>query len=102
MNRRIVDFIFYPWWIWGAFSVLLFNTPRAQAFNKLKNGFETLTESYLIPLSTAMAGAMLILYVILSYFRLDEFQKKVGSVFGLAILTVTGTSIINGIVGSFS
>ena len=72
------------------------------AFNKLKNGFETITTTYLMPLSTAVAGASFIIFVILSYFKQEEYQKKVGNVLALAILSVTGIEIINSLVQSFS
>ncbi len=72
------------------------------AFNKLKNGFETITNNYLIPLSTAVAGAALILFVILSYFKQDVYLKNVGTVFALAIISTVGLEIINTLSQSFS
>ncbi len=81
---------------------LLLASGNAYAFNKLKNGFETITSTYLIPLSTAVAGASFILFVILSYFKQEEYQKKVGNVLALSILSVTGIEIINSLVQSFS
>ena len=75
---------------------------EAYAFSKLKNGFETITNNYLIPLSTAVAGAALILFVILSYFKQDVYLKNVGTVFALAIISTVGLEIINTLSQSFS
>lgn len=75
---------------------------EAHAFSKLKNGFETITNNYLIPLSTAVAGAALILFVILSYFKQDVYLKNVGTVFALAIISTVGLEIINTLSQSFS
>ncbi len=72
------------------------------AFSKLKNGFETITINYLLPLSTAVAGAALILFVILSYFKQDVYLKNVGTVFALAIISTVGLEIINTLSQSFS
>lgn len=75
---------------------------EAYAFSKLKNGFETITNNYLIPLSTAVAGTALILFVILSYFKQDVYLKNVGTVFALAIISTVGLEIINTLSQSFS
>jgi hypothetical protein len=75
---------------------------QAFAFNKLKSGFETITNSYLIPLSSAVAGASFITFVILSYFKQEEYQKKAGNVFALSVLSTAGLEIIGSINQSFS
>ena len=83
-------------------SFLILSSGNVYAFNKLKNGFETITNNYLIPLSTATAGAALILFVILSYFKQDVYLKNVGTVFALAIISTVGLEIINTLSQSFS
>jgi hypothetical protein len=82
-------------------SYFLINT-NVNAFTKLKNGFETLTNNYLIPLSSAVAGAALILFVILSYFKQDIYLPKVGTIFALAIISAVGLEIISTLNQSFS
>jgi hypothetical protein len=77
-------------------------TNNAYAFSKLKNGFETITNNYLIPLSTAVAGAALILFVILSYFKQEVYLKNVGTVFALAIISTVGLEVITTLNQSFS
>lgn len=103
IKNKLIDTFVWITTIWFTLmgSVLL-PSGNAYAFNKLKNGFETITSSYLMPLSTAVAGASFILFVILSYFKQEEYQKKVGNVLALAILSVTGLEIINSLVQSFS
>ena len=50
----------------------------------------------------AVAGAALILFVILSYFKQDVYLKNVGTVFALAIISTVGLEIINTLSQSFS
>lgn len=102
MKRVIIDFVIVVWGILTSLYVAIIGSPQAMAFNKLKNGFETITSTYLIPLSAAVAGASFILYVILSYFKQEEYQKKVGNVLALTIFSATGLEIINNIIQSFS
>lgn len=102
MKRILIDVVL---WIWGIFTslyVTMVSSGNAFAFNKLKNGFETITSTYLIPLSAAVAGASFILYVILSYFKQEEYQKKIGNVLALAVFSATGLEIINSLIQSFS
>lgn len=80
----------------------LLPTGNAYAFTKLKNGFETITNNYLIPLSSAVAGAALILFVILSYFKQDVYLPKVGTIFALAIISAVGLEVITTLNQSFS
>ncbi|MEX0799355.1 MAG: hypothetical protein WD025_07915 [Bacteriovoracaceae bacterium] len=85
-------------------SILLFlclPMAEAYAFNNLKNGFETLTESYLLPLSKAIAGCSFIYYVTVSFFR-QEDTKKAGHVTVLAVLSAGGLELIDTIMQSFS
>ena len=102
MNRIILDFLVWIWCIIFAIYILIITASNVFAFNKLKNGFETITSTYLIPLSAAVGGASFILYVILSYFKQEEYQKKVGNVLALTIFSATGVEIINSLVQSFS
>jgi hypothetical protein len=75
---------------------------NAYAFSKLTNGFETITRTYLIPLSGAVAGASFILFVTLSYFKQEEYQKKVANVLVLSIFTGCGLELVTNIIQSFS
>ena len=79
----------------------VFMTSNAFALNRLKNGFETMTNNYLIPLSSAVAGTALILFVIISYFK-PENVKQIGMVLTLAIITRVGLELIETISQSFS
>jgi len=82
--------------------VTLYPIDSVYAFSKLKNGFETITNTYLVPLSNAVAGASLIFYLIMAYFRQEEYQKKAAAVFGLAICTAVGLEVLSTIEQSFS
>ncbi len=89
------------------FSIVLFfnlvvSSKEAMAFSKLKNGFETITNNYLIPLSTAVAGAALILYVILSYFKPEAHIKNIGMIVALSIISAVGLELITTLNQSFS
>jgi hypothetical protein len=75
---------------------------QAYAFSKLKNGFETITTNYLIPLSTAVAGSALILYVILSYFKPEAHLKNIGMIVALSIISAVGLEMITTLNQSFS
>jgi hypothetical protein len=83
-------------------TALVIPTESAFAFTKLKNGFETITNTYLVPLSNAAAGASLIFYLLMAYFRQEEYQKKAAAVFGLAICTAVGLEVLKTIEQSFS
>ena len=83
-------------------SYALFFTDEALAFTKLKNGFETITSTYLIPLAHAVAGASFILYVTMSLFKQEEYQKKAATVIVLSIFIGGGLEIINKVIQSFS
>lgn len=77
-------------------------SPQALAFSKLKNGFETITSTYLIPLAGAVAGASFILFVTLSFFKQDEYQKKAANVAILSIFAGSGLELIKNLIQSFS
>ena len=87
-------------------SILLFflmsGARSIYAFGKLKNGFETITSTYLIPLAGAVAGASFILFVTLSFFKQDEYQKKAANVAILSIFAGSGLEIIRNLIQSFS
>jgi len=100
LKNKLIDITFWFVAVMGGGTLLA--PTNAYAFNKLKNGFETITNSYLIPLSAAVAGASFILFVILSYFKQEEYQKKVGNVLVLTIFSATGLEIINNLIQSFS
>jgi len=75
---------------------------NTHAFSKLKNGFETITSTYLIPLAGAVAGASFILFVTLSFFKQEEYQKKAANVAILSIFAGSGIEIIRSLIQSFS
>lgn len=77
-------------------------TQSAFAFSKLKNGFEIITSTYLIPLAGAVAGASFILFVTLSFFKQDEYQKKAANVAILSIFAGSGLELIRNLIQSFS
>ncbi len=93
------------WFTTVSFTLMgsfLLPSGNAYAFTKLKNGFETITNNYLIPLSNAVAGAALILFVILSYFKQDVYLPKVGTIFALAVISYVGLEILTTLNQSFS
>jgi len=67
-----------------------------------KTGFENLTSNYLMPLSGAVAGCAFITFIILSYFKQDEYQKKVAGVLGLTVISSVGLSLIQTLIQNFS
>jgi hypothetical protein len=83
-------------------GTLMMSANNAFAFNKLKNGFETITNTYLMPLTGAVAGAALITFITLSYFKQEENQKKVAGVFALAVMATAGLEVLKTIIQSFS
>ncbi|MCR9204928.1 MAG: hypothetical protein NXH75_10140 [Halobacteriovoraceae bacterium] len=82
--------------------ILISVTQPVFAFSKLKNGFETITSTYLIPLAGAVAGASFILFVTLSFFKQDEYQKKAANVAILSIFAGSGLELIRNLIQSFS
>ena len=100
LRHTLIDIAY---WLFG--FVLLGSsivTPqRAYAFTKLKQGFETITITYLIPLSGAVAGASFILFIILSYFKQEEYQKKVANVVMLSIFSNVGLNLLKTLTQTF-
>lgn len=100
MNKNIK--IEYYFLILLTFVAIVYPYESALAFTKLRNGFETITQSYLIPLTKAVAGCSFILFVILSFFRQEEYTKKLAMVAGLSIFGSVGLELIDIIIQSFS
>ena len=75
---------------------------QVYAFSKLKNGFETITSTYLVPLAYAVAGASLIFYLIMAYFNQQDYQKKAASVFGITICIAVGADVLKVVQQTFS
>ncbi len=79
----------------------IFPLSEALAFTQMIAGFTTLTRSYLLPLSGAVAGCAFILFVILSYFDADRYKSKVAHVIFMAILSAVGLEVINQVITAF-
>lgn len=101
MNKnKFTDLII---WLWSLCCVFgLFIPSNVYAFTKLKSGFENITSTYLIPLAGAVAGASFILFVTLSFFKQDEYQKKAANVAILSIFVGAGLDIIKNLITNFS
>lgn len=99
MKNKLIDI--YIWFWSGLIGALLLAPNRAFAFSKLKAGFETITNNYLIPLLYVVSGAAFLFYIIYSLFKQDE-KKKIGEVAALSILGAAGLDLINKIMQSFS
>ena len=103
LKNNFVDIVV---WFFGFGCCLLgsnlFIPSNALAFTKLKQGFETITTTYLIPLSNSVAGASFILFIILSYFKQEEYQKKVANIIMLSIISCVGINLLNVITQTFS
>lgn len=90
-------------WLWSFIMMFVFTAnSNAYAFSKLKSGFENITSTYLIPLAGAVAGASFILFVTLSFFKQEEYQKKVANVAILSIFVGAGLDIIKNLITNFS
>ena len=102
-KKRLLNFTIWPMALISSLvSLELLSPQNAYAFTQLKNGFENMTKMYLIPLSGAVAGCALIVYITLSYFKKDEYQKNVGNILALAVLSRVGLGVIDAIMKSFS
>lgn len=99
MKNKLIDI--YIWILSGVIGAFVLAPNRAFAFSKLKAGFETITNNYLIPLLYAVSGAAFIFYVIYSLFKQDE-KKKIGEVAVLSIIGAAGLDLINKLMQSFS
>lgn len=100
LNAKFIDIFIWTWslLIGGVFII----PTNVYAFSKLKNGFETITSTYLIPLAGAVAGASFILFITLSFFKQDEYQKKAANVAILSVFAGSGLEIIRKLIESFS
>jgi hypothetical protein len=88
--------------ITAAVTLTMLIPTNVYAFSKLKNGFETITSSYLIPLAGSVAGASFILFVTLSFFQQEQYQKKAANVAILSVFAGSGLEIIRNLIQSFS
>ena len=77
-------------------------SPDALAFSRMVSGLETITTGYLVPISRAVAGASLLLFVTLSFFKQDQYLRKVGEIFFLAVLASAGVEILKKMMEAFS
>ena len=103
LKTKIRNLTFWPVaFLLSFLGLSLLNPKNAEAFTQLKNGFENITKVYLIPLSGAVAACALILFITLSYFKKDEYQKNVGNILALAVLARVSLSVIDAITQSFS
>lgn len=100
LSKKILDYLA---WIWTIILTFLFSYSNdVFAFSKLTSGFENITTTYLIPLASAVAGASFILFVTLSFFRQEEYQKKVANVILLSIFIGAGLELIKNVITNFS
>lgn len=100
---RLIDIMYWPFALFlSLFGGALLSAQNAHAFSALQSGLENLTTMHLIPLSGAVAGCATVVYVILSYFKKDEYQKYVGNILGLALFARVALGIIDVITKSFS
>ncbi|HLE12831.1 MAG: hypothetical protein A2504_00350 [Bdellovibrionales bacterium RIFOXYD12_FULL_39_22] len=103
LKNTLIDVV--VWFFCFGFASIGFTVlhpQNAYAFDKLKNGFEMMTNNYLLPLSQAVGGFFFILYIILSYFRQDEYLRKVSTVAMLGIFSAAGISLMDTLTKSFS
>lgn len=83
-------------------NIYLSNHNKVYAFSKLKNGFEEIASSYLVPLAYAVAGASLMYYLIMSLMNQQENLRKAATVFGVTICVAVGPDILKTIQSVFS
>jgi len=103
IRNNLIDLLVWLFCLCGCLvSSMIFSPHKAFAFTKLKNGFEMVTNTYLIPLSYAVAGAAFVVFIILSYFKPEENQKKIGTVLFLAIINAAGLELLTKLSQSFS
>jgi len=100
LSKKLVMVDVIYWTV--AFSTSLFLSSAQLYASDFKTGFENLTSSYLMPLSGAVAGCAFITFIILSYFKQDEYQKKVAGVLGLTVISSVGLSLIQTLIQNFS
>ena len=71
-------------------------------FNNLKNGFEMVTNTYLLPLSKVVACCALLLFALLSYWNPDVYKRHLTNVIFIVVLSAVGVTLINSIFQAFS
>ena len=95
---KSIDISFLIFWS----SIFLVMPSHAYAFSKLIRGLENITSTYLIPLCGAVAGASFILFVTLSFFRQDEYQKKIINILILTAVGGGGLHLVQEVIRFFS
>lgn len=99
-SRQSLKCVWPVYLLSGALGALLMPA-QAHAFTKLISGFETLNSTYLVPLARIMAVTSLLVFVALSFFRKDEYQKQISNVVALSIVAATGTTLIQEVMNAF-
>ena len=84
-----------------SFALSIGAPANAHAFSKIIRGLESITSAYLVPLAGAVAGASFIVFIMLSYFRQDEYQRKVLNVLLLSVIAGGGLEMIKKITEHF-
>ena len=74
---------------------------EAAAFSRLKAGLESVTSSYLIPVSRLVAGASLVLFATLSFFNQDEYQRKIANIVFMAVIASCGLDVLDKLMRAF-
>ena len=66
-----------------------------------RRGLEMVTTNYLLPISRIVAGGSLILFVTLSFFRQDEYQRKIGYIIFMAVIASCGLELLDKLMRAF-
>ena len=74
---------------------------NALAFTRIKNGFENLTQSHLLPISSAVGGCLAIVFGILSYFDGPRYIPKIAQCAGIAVIISVTVDVLNDITNAF-
>ena len=74
---------------------------ESSAFSRLKTGLETITSGYLIPISRLVAGASLVLFATLSFFKQDEYQRKIANIIFMAVIASCGLEVLDKLMKAF-
>ena len=85
-------------------TILLLSTffpTESLAFSRLKTGLETITSGYLIPISRLVAGASLVLFATLSFFKQDEYQRKIANIIFMAVIASCGLEVLDKLMKAF-
>lgn len=82
-------------------QALIYSNITLASFNTLKSGFKTISTNYLMPLAAAIGGCSLLLYILMSYFESEKYQKKLINVVVLSICAAVGIEVLNQIIQAF-